>query len=147
MTTLKEQLSTDFKAAMKDKDLVRKELVQLVRAGVLQIEKDQQIEADDAVVISVVQKEVKKRRELMNEIGTSRPDLSEKAEAEIAVLENYLPKQFSEVEVTGLIRGKVEALGATSMKDMGKVMKDLMPLVQGKADGSDVSRILKSLLS
>ncbi len=145
--SLKEQLAQDFKTAMKEKDLTRKEIVQLVRAGILQIEKDQQIEADDQVAISVIQKEVKKRRELLTEIGSERPDLSEKAEAEIAILEAYLPEQLDEAQLTTIINEKITELGATSMKDMGKVMKAVLPLVQGQADGSEVSRIIKSILA
>lgn len=145
--SLKEQLAQDFKTAMKEKDLTRKEIVQLVRAGILQIEKDQQIEADDQVAISVIQKEVKKRRELLTEIGSERPDLSEKAEAEIAILEAYLPEQLDEAQLTAIINEKITELGATSMKDMGKVMKAVLPLVQGQADGSEVSRIIKSILA
>ncbi len=146
MSTLKEQLASDFKSAMKEKDLLRKEIIKLVRACVLQIEKDEQIEADDQTVIQVVQKEVKKRRELLTEIGTERADLSEKAEAEMAILEAYLPAQLSEAELEAIVRSKVDELGATSMKDMGRVMKAVLPEVQGQADGGDVSRILKSIL-
>ncbi len=144
--SLKEQLALDFKAAMKEKDLVRKEIVQLVRAGILQVEKDEQIEADDKVALAVIQREVKKRRELLAEIGTDRPDLSEKAEGEIAILEAYLPEQLDEAKLTTIIREQIEVLGASSMKDMGRVMKAVLPLVQGQADGGEVSRIIKGIL-
>lgn len=147
MSNLKEQLNADFKTAMKNRDAMRKELIQLVRAGVLQVEKDQQIEADDAVVISVIQKEVKKRRELLAEIGTERPEITEKTEHELAALEAYLPKQLSSEELRAIIQAKVDELGAATMKDMGRVMKAVLPEVAGQADGSEVSRILKAILS
>ncbi len=147
MENLKEQLKADFKSAMKNKDAMRKEVVQLVRAGVLQIEKDEQIEADDAVVISVVQKEVKKRHELIEEAGDERPDIKEKAEKEIAVLEEYLPEQLSEEELTEIVKKKIDELGADSMRDMGPVMKAVLAEVAGQADGGEVSRIVKGFLS
>lgn len=147
MSKLREKLNADYIAAMKNKDTERKEVIQLVRAGVLQIEKDKQIEADDATVISVVQKEVRNRRELIDEVGADRPDVKAKTEAEIAVLEEYLPKQLSEAELKEVVEAKVKELGAESMRDMGRVMKAVLAEVAGQAEGGDVSRIVKSILS
>lgn len=147
MSELRERINADFKAALKNKDAMRKELVQLVRAGILQIEKDQQIEADDGVVLNVIQKEVKKRRELLDEIGDERPEASRKIEEEIKILDEYLPKALSEAELTELIKNKIEELGATSMRDMGRVMKAVLADTAGRAEGGDVSRIVKGLLS
>ena len=147
MSSLKEKLAEDFKTAMKNKDTVRKTVVQMVRSGVLQIEKDEKIEADDNVVLTVLEKEVKKRNELIAEIADERPEAKAQAELEISILEEYLPEQLSDDEVKKVVEDVIAELGATSMKDMGSVMKDVLSKLKGQADGSTVSKYAKELLS
>lgn len=147
MTDLNAQLSADFKEAMRSKDTVRKDVVQLVRAGVLQIKKDEQIEADNSTVIRVVQREVKKRRELIDEVGADRQDLAEQAKQEIAILESYLPEQLSEDEIRTVVQDLIVETGASSMRDMGKLMPKVLEKIEGQADGKTISAIVKELLS
>lgn len=146
MSQLKDQLSADFKEAMLQRDSLRKEVVQLIRAGILQIEKDEKIEADDELVMSVVRKELKKRRELLTEIQ-DRPEAVEKTEKEMAFLEGYLPKALSKEELQTLVKETVAELNAQSMKDMGRTMKAVLEKAEGRAEGGDVSALLKELLS
>lgn len=146
--SLKDVLLQDMKAAMKDKDVLRKNAIQMTRAAILQIEKDKQITLDDEAVIEVIAKEIKKRKDSISDFEKgSRADLIEKANAEIAALAGYLPAQLSEAEITELVKAAISETGATSVRDMGKVMANIMPKTRGKADGSVVNGIVKSLLS
>lgn len=146
--SLKDVLLQDMKAAMKDKDVLRKNAIQMTRAAILQIEKDKQIILDDEAVIEVIAKEIKKRKDSISDFEKGeRADLIEKANAEIAALAGYLPAQLSEAEITELVKAAISETGATSVRDMGKVMANIMPKTRGKADGSVVNGIVKSLLS
>lgn len=145
--SLKDVLLQDMKAAMKEKDVLRKNAIQMTRAAILQIEKDKQITLDDDAIIEVIAKEVKKRKDSISEFEKGgREDLVNNAKAEIAALAGYLPAQLSEEEITELVKTAISETGAQSAKDMGKVMSNLMPKVRGKADGGIVNRIVKSLL-
>ncbi len=145
--TIKEQLLEDLKVAMKNKDTLRKDVLQILRAGVLQIEKDQKIVLDDAGVFEIMAKEYKKRSETVAELATSdRQDIVDKNKAEMALIEAYLPAQLSEAEIEDLVRRAIALSGALSARDMGNVMKVLMPDVKGKADGKLVNTIVKRLL-
>ena len=131
--SLKETLLQDLKAAMKDKDIIRKNTIQLVRSGVLQIEKDNQVELDDDGVLDVVAKELKKRRDSLPEYEKSgRTDLIENLNREIEVLLGYLPKQLTEDEIHKIVEETIAETGATTMKDMGKVMGAVSPKVKGR---------------
>ena len=146
--SLKEPLLQDLKAAMKDKDIIRKNTIQLVRSGVLQIEKDNQVELDDDGVLDVVAKELKKRRDSLPEYEKSgRTDLIENLNREIEVLLGYLPKQLTEDEIHKIVEETIAETGATTMKDMGKVMGAVSPKVKGRADNRVVSGYVKKLLS
>ena len=146
--SLKETLLQDLKAAMKDKDIIRKNTIQLVRSGVLQIEKDNQVELDDDGVFDVVAKELKKRRDSLPEYEKSgRTDLIENLNREIEVLLGYLPKQLTEDEIHKIVEETIAETGATTMKDMGKVMGAVSPKVKGRADNRVVSGYVKKLLS
>ncbi len=146
--SLKDVLLSDMKAAMKDKDVLRKNAIQMVRAAILQIEKDKQITLEDDAIIEVIAKEVKKRKDSIVDFEKGgRQDLIDAANAEIAALAGYLPAQLSEEEITELVKEAISATAASSMKDMGKVMAYIMPKTKGKADGSVVNGIVKSLLS
>jgi len=121
--SLKDKLMDDLKSAMKDKDTVRKNAVQMVRASVLQVEKDNKITLDDEGVIEVVAKEVKKRKDVLPEYEKSgRQDLIDELTREIEVLMVYLPQQMSEEEIEALVIDAIAQAEAKSMKDIGKVM-------------------------
>ncbi|AVM42080.1 GatB/YqeY domain-containing protein [Fastidiosipila sanguinis] len=146
MSKLADRLSEDFKAAMKNKDKDRKTVIQMVRAAVLQYEKDEQVEATDGDIMKIVEKEIKKRRELITEVADQRPEAAEEAKFEISILEDYLPEQLDEAELREIIQNTVNEIGASSMKDMGRVMKEVLAKVQGQADGSSISTIVKEIL-
>ncbi|HIT88318.1 MAG TPA: GatB/YqeY domain-containing protein [Candidatus Coprocola pullicola] len=144
---LKEQLFEDLKSAMKEKDTIRKDTVQLIRSGILQIEKDKKIQLDDQGVIEVIAKQLKSRRDSMPDyVKSGRQDLVEKLNREIEILLNYLPEQLSESEIQKVIEETIAEIGATSMKDLGNVMKAVTPKVKGRADGKVVSNLVKEIL-
>ena len=146
--SLKETLLQDLKVAMKEKDTIRKNTIQLVRAGVLQIEKDNHVELDDEGVLDVVAKELKKRRDSLPEFEKSgRTDLIDNLNKEIEVLLGYLPEQLTEDEIKKIVEETIAETGASSIKDMGKVMGAVSPKVKGRADNRVVSGYVKELLS
>ena len=146
--SLKDKLMDDLKSAMKDKDTVRKNAVQMVRASVLQVEKDNKITLDDEGVIEVVAKEVKKRKDVLPEYEKSgRQELIEELNREIQVLMAYLPQQMSEEEIEALVIDAIAHTEAKSMKDIGKVMAVIMPKTKGKADGKVINQFVKKHLS
>ena len=145
--SLKETLLQDMKEAMKQKDTVRKNTIQLVRAGVLQIEKDKQIELDDEGVFDVIVKELKKRRDSLPEFEKSgRQDLIDNLNMEISVLMGYLPEQMTDEEIEAVVKEAIQEVGAASIKDMGKVMGIVTPKVKGRADNKKVSEFVKKNL-
>ena len=142
--SLKDKLLQDLKEAMKEKDTVRKNTVQLVRSGILQIEKDKKIELDDEGVLDVISKELKKRRDSMPDyVKSGRQDLIDNLNKEIEVLLTYLPKQLTEDEIKVIVEEAVKETGAATMKDMGKVMANVTPKVKGRADNKIVSGLVK----
>ena len=145
--SLKERLLQDMKDAMKAKDTVKKNTVQLIRSGVLQIEKDNKIELDDEGVLDVIAKELKKRRDSLPEFEKSgRTDLIENLNKEIDVLLGYLPEQLTEEEIQEIVDETIKEVQAESIKDMGKVMTAVTPKVKGRADNKIVSSYVKKLL-
>ncbi len=146
--SLKETLLQDLKEAMKEKDTIRKNTIQLVRSGVLQIEKDNHIELDDDGVIDVIAKELKKRRDSLPEFEKSgRIDLIENLNKEIEVLLRYLPEQMTEDEIKKIVEETIAEVGASSMREMGKVMGAVSSKVKGRADNKVVSGYVKQILS
>lgn len=145
---LKEQLLNDLKESMKNKDLVRKNTIQMIRAAILQVEKDKQIELTEEQVIEIIAKEAKKRKDAQTEFEKSgREDLINQNKEEIAILSEYLPKQLSEEEIESIVKKVIEETGATTMKDMGIVMKKSKEQIGASADGRTVSEIVKKLLN
>ncbi|MBS7299037.1 MAG: GatB/YqeY domain-containing protein [Eubacteriales bacterium] len=145
---LKDRLAQDLKTAMKDKDTVRKNVVQMIRAGVLQIEKDKLITLDDEGVLEVIAKQLKQRKDSLPDYEKSgRSDLIAELKAEIGFLMEYLPEQLSDDELAVIVKAAVAEVGAVSVKDMGKVMAAVMPKTKGRADGRRINEIAKSLLS
>ena len=145
---LKEKLMEDLKESMKNKDVIRKNTIQMVRAAVLQVEKDKQIELTDEQVIEIIAKESKKRKDAEAEFERSgREDLIKQNKEEIEILAEYLPKQLSVEEVETIVKTVIEETGATSMKDMGTVMKSAKEKIGASADGRTISEVVKKMLS
>lgn len=145
---IKEKLLNDLKESMKDKNLIRKNTIQMVRAAVLQVEKDKQIELTDEQVIEIIAKESKKRKDAEAEFERSgREDLIKQNKEEIEILAEYLPKQLSVEEVETIVKTVIKETGATSMKDMGTVMKSAKEKIGASADGRTISEVVKKMLS
>lgn len=148
--SLKDKLMEDMKQAMKDKEAgkLRLSVIRMVRANIKNVEIDQKKELTDEEVLDVLTKEVKMRRDSIEEFRKgNRPDLVEGLENEIVILMQYLPEQLSETEVRNLVKEAVAQTQATSAKEMGKVMAVLMPKVKGRADGKMVNTIVREMLS
>jgi uncharacterized protein YqeY len=145
---LKTRIQDDVKAAMRSKDKDRLTTLRLITAAIKQKEVDERIDMDDAAVITVLEKMVKQRKDSITQYSQAgRDDLAAKEQAELDLLQTYLPAQMSEAELTTLIDKAVADTGASSMKDMGKLMGVIKPQVAGKADMGLVSKIVKSKLS
>ena len=148
--SLKDKLTEDMKQAMKDKEAgkLRLSVIRMVRAAIKNVEIDTKAELAEEDVIAIVAKEVKMRRDSMEEFKKGqRDDLVAQLEQEIEVLLPYLPQQLPEAEVREIVTEAVAIAGATSSKDMGKVMAVLMPKVKGRADGKLVNNIVRELLN
>ena len=144
---LMEKLTADMKEAMKQGEKERLSVIRLVRGAVRQAEIDGKKILSDDEVIGVITKEVKMRRDSIEEFERGkRADLVKKAEEEISLLMPYLPSQLSIDEVKKIVEEAVAEVGATTAKDMGKVMGALMPRVKGRADGKLVNEIVRSIL-
>ena len=144
---IKTQLNNAVKEAMKSGDEVRKRTLRMVLAAVKQVEVDKRVTLDDMAVIALVQKEIKNRREALEEAHkANRPDLAADNEAEIAVLEAFLPKAMPAEELRALVQAAIAESGAASMTDMGKVMKLVMPKVAGRAPNDMISATVRELL-
>lgn len=145
--SLKDNLKEDLKAAMKDKDSVRKNVVQLIKAGVLQVEKDNKVTLDDEGVLDVIAKQLKQRRDSLPDYEKSgREDLIDQLKREMEILMGYLPAQLTHEELEQIVKEAVEATGAKTVKDMGKVMAAVMPKTKGRADGKEINQIARTLL-
>lgn len=146
--TLKEQLNEAMKQAMKARDDLRLSAVRMIRSSVKNREIDQKSELDDQGVVEVISTLVKQRRESIRLYQEgNRPELAAKEEAELAVLLGFLPAQLDNAEITELVTRVIRETGASSAKDMGRVMKALTPLTAGRADGKVVSDTVRQLLS
>lgn len=147
---LKDRLTDDMKQAMKDKEAGKLKLsvIRMVRANIKNVEIDKKKELSEEEVLEVLAKEVKMRRESIEEFKKgNRPDLVANLEQEIDILMQYLPQQLSEQEVRALVTEAVKESQAVNAKDMGKVMAVLMPKTKGRADGKLVSNIVRELLN
>lgn len=147
--TLKEQILADMKEAMKAKadGKIALGVIRMARAHIRQAEIDAgHVEFDDAQVLSILQKEMKQRRETLEEIaGTDRQDLIDETKAEMAVLQKYLPAELSEEEIRKAVKESVEAL-APEQRNMGSAMKAAMARLKGRADGKVINRIVREIL-
>ena len=146
--SLKEKLLDELKIAMREKDNVRKDAIQMVRAALLQYEKDNKVELDDEGVIDIIAKEVKRYKDALPDYEKSgRQDLIDELNAKVAILTPYLPEQLTEDEVRAIVKAVVTETGATSMREMGKIMGAVMPKVKGRFDGRLLNNIVKEYLS
>jgi uncharacterized protein YqeY len=144
---IKTQLDNALKDAMRSGDTLRKNVIRMALAAVKQAEVDRQTTLDDLGVIAILQKQVKMCNETRDEaLEAGRADLAAGAEAELEVLEAFLPKAMSEDELHSLAEKAIAETGASGPADMGKVMKVMIPQVAGRADGSQISQVVRSLL-
>ncbi|HSN91724.1 MAG TPA: GatB/YqeY domain-containing protein [Anaeromyxobacteraceae bacterium] len=145
---LKERLDEDLKAAMRGREQLRLDTIRGLKSAVKYREIELMKSLDDAGVLGVVASEIKRRRDSVEQYRAgNRQDLVEKEEAEIAVLQGYLPAQLGEADLRAKVDEVVARVGAQGMKDMGAVMKALLPEVQGRAEGKAVSDMVKARLS
>jgi len=145
--SLEDRIREDLKKAMKGRDEVAVRTLRMVIAAIRNFEVEKIKEATDEDVIAVLQKEAKKRKEAIEQYkAANREDLASAEEAELRVIEKYLPEQMGEEEIKELAKEIIKQVGATTVKDLGKVMKEIMPRVKGRADGKLVNKIVRELL-
>ena len=138
----------DLKTAMREKDEIKKNTVQMVRAAILQIEKDKGITVEDEKIIEIIAKEVKGKKDALVDFEKGgREDLVSQTNQEISILQEYLPKQLSKEEIKLEVEKVIKQLGATSMKDMGMVMKEAKAKIGPAADGKTINEIVKENLN
>jgi len=146
--SLKERLTNDIKEAMKNKDIVNKNVITMIRSDIKQMEVDKRIDVSDEEVIEIISRQLKQRKDAKDEFQKgNRQDLVEQCENEIEVLLKYLPKQLSEEEVREIVLAVINETGFSSSKDMGKLMAAVMPKVKGKADGKIVNQVVRQSLN
>lgn len=148
MQSLKDRIKDDMKASMKSGDKARLGVIRLILAAIKQVEVDERIELDDDRVIVVLDKMLKQRRESIRQYrDANRVDLAEIEEAEILVIQDFLPQALTEAEIDDMVGKAIAETGASSIKDMGGVMAVLKPQMQGRADMAVVSARIKAGLS
>lgn len=146
--SLKSRLGDDMKAALRARDKDRLAVIRMALAAIQQKEVDERIELDDPQTLAVLEKMIKQRRDSASQYRAGgREDLAVKEEAEIAVLDEYLPEALSDAELDGMIDATIEQTGATSMKDMGRVMGQIKAQAAGRADMAVVSARVKARLT
>lgn len=147
-TTLKARLTEDMKSAMRAKDKERLAVIRLILAAIKQQEVDTRTELDDSAILAVLDKMTKQRRESIRQYNDAgREDLAEREVFELEQIQAYLPQQLSEAEITVLIQQAIAETGASSLKDMGKVMNSIKPKAQGRTDMGKLSGMVKALLN
>ena len=146
--SLKEKINQDLKEAMKAKDTKKRDALRLLTSAFKQIEVDERKELSDEDIIKIIQKQVKQRKDsIFQYLEASREDLAQKEQDEISYYEVYLPKQLSDEELKTAIKEIISEVGATSMKDIGKVMGSATKKLAGLADGKRINQVAKELLS
>ncbi|MCF6466523.1 aspartyl-tRNA amidotransferase [Clostridium sp. Cult2] len=144
---LKEKLMEDLKTSMKNKDTVRKNTITMVRAAIKQIEVDQRIELKDEKILEIISKQLKEKKNAIEDFKKGqRQDLVDLTQKEMDILLEYLPKQLTKEEIKEIVVSTIAEVNAESMKDIGLVMKSVMPKVKGKADGNTVNKIAREIL-
>jgi hypothetical protein len=141
-------MQADLKEAMINKDNLRRDVIRMTLSAFKQVEVDERRELSADEVVAILQREIKKRRDSVEEARKAgRNDIADSESTELTIIEVFLPAQMSREEITVLAQAAVEQSGATSAKDMGKLMALLMPQVKGKADGKLVNEVVRELLS
>ena len=145
---MKEELLKQLKEAMKNKDELKKNTITMLRSAILQVEKYKQIVLNDDQIQEIVAKEVKKRKESIDDyLNGGREDIVQDLKREIEILSEYLPEQLTKEEIEALVDEAIKNVGATSQREMGKVLQEIRPKTAGKADGKLVSDIVKEKLA
>lgn len=145
---LKEQIKHDIKEAMRAKETIRRDTLRNISAAIKQIEVDERIEVDDAIVEKILMKYAKQREDAIVQFrDAGRDDLVAKDEAELALVMSYLPEPMSDEELESILKEIIASTGASSMKDMGKVMGAAKGAVGSRADGGRINQVVKGLLS
>lgn len=145
---MKEKLMEDLKMAMKNKDIVKKNTIQMIRAAILQTEKDKQIELDDNGILEIIIKQVKQKNDALEQFKKAdRQDLVEQTELEINTLKEYLPKQLSKEEVEQIVIDLSRTLGISDMKGMGTLIKSAKAKIGAGSDGKTISEVVKKVLN
>lgn len=145
--SLKEQLSIDLKQAMRDKEVVKRDSIRAINTMIKQIEVDERRELDDAEVIKLIQRGIKQREEAISQYSAAkRDDLVAKEQEQVDIFMQYLPKQLSDEELENGMKKIIEEVGATTLKDMGKVMGAASKAFAGVSDGKRINEMVKKLL-
>ena len=145
---LKEQLKSDLKDAMRAKDILKRDSIRAINTMIKQIEVDRRIDLGDEDIITLVQKGIKQREEAIVQFkAASRDDLVQKEQSQIDIFSIYLPKQLTDEELEVIIAKIINSVGATTMKDMGKIMNPAKEKVGGSADGKRINQMVKKLLT
>ncbi|KWQ05414.1 MAG: GatB/YqeY domain-containing protein [Acinetobacter harbinensis] len=148
MTTLKTQITDALKTSMRAKDMATVTVLRGLQAAIKQIEIDERIELDESRVLTVIEKQIKQRKESIKAYeGANRQDLASKEQAELEIISQFLPAAMTEEELDSMIAQTISAQQATSIKDMGKVMNSLRPIIAGRADPAQVSAKIKAKLA
>ncbi|WP_445115766.1 GatB/YqeY domain-containing protein [Acinetobacter sp. WZC-1] len=148
MTALKTQITDALKSAMRAKEMATVTVLRGLQAAIKQIEVDERIELDEGRVLAVIEKQIKQRKESIKAYeGASRQDLASKEQAEVEIISQFLPAAMTEEELDSIIEQTINAQNATGMKDMGKVMNSLRPIIAGRADPAQVSAKIKAKLT
>lgn len=146
--SIKTNLENELKNAMREKDEIKKRTIRLALSSIKNAEIDKGIELDDASILSILQKEIKTRRETITDAQKiNRQDLIEELDAEIKIVQQFMPQGLSQEELTGLIVAAIQEVNASGLSDLGKIMKVVMPKIQGRASGSDVTSIATKILA
>ena len=145
--SLKERLMDDLKTSMKEKQTLRKNTITMLRSRIKQYEVDNRLTADDDLIMQMIQKEIKEKNDTLDSLkGTDRAELIKDTEEEISYLSEYLPKQMDDEELNDLVSAVVAEVGATSMKDMGAVMKLAKERSESRVDAKRLSEAVKAKL-
>jgi uncharacterized protein len=145
--TTKAELEKSLREAMRTGDVDRKRTLRMALSAIRLGEVEKGVALEEPAVLAILQKEIKSRRESISDaVKAGRPDIAAEAETEIGILEGYLPQPLSPDELEAMARGAIDEVGATSQREMGQVMKVLIPRLQGRADGAQASQIVRKLL-
>jgi uncharacterized protein YqeY len=145
---LKQRINEDMKDAMRAKEKERLGAIRLIMAAIKQREVDERIELDNTQVLAVLDKMIKQRRDSIEQyVNAGREDLADKERFEVTLIQGYMPAALSDTELDAMVKEAVAAVGASSMQDMGKVMAQLKPKIQGRADMGKVSQKVKAAIS